>query len=203
MGRSFDGRGDQYALAMTVHEVLSGRNCMEGPTPSATVVNQTMVMPPALTELIDGFRIDCPMQCSEACARSRTSGSRAARRWRPRSWPPSPRIRPPVLVPSPPPRAFREALRAGCRVRLAMHRCPSVENTRAVWSAAHDAERPRWSVFSRRIPCNSNSSNLDRSATRAWRPRLTSLTPPTRTSRSPIPRPRTVKLLLNVLRRFP
>ena len=47
MGRPFDGRVDQYALAMTVHEVLCGRNCMEGPTPSATMVNQTMVVPPA------------------------------------------------------------------------------------------------------------------------------------------------------------
>jgi serine/threonine-protein kinase len=54
MGRPFDGRVDQYALAMTVHEVLCGRNCMEGPTPSATVVNQTMVVPPALIELIPG-----------------------------------------------------------------------------------------------------------------------------------------------------
>ena len=51
MGRPFDGRVDQYSLAMTVHEALSGMNCMEGPTPSATVVNQTMVVPPALTEL--------------------------------------------------------------------------------------------------------------------------------------------------------
>jgi eukaryotic-like serine/threonine-protein kinase len=41
MGRAFDGRVDQYSLAMTVHEVLTGTNCMEGPTPSATVVNQT------------------------------------------------------------------------------------------------------------------------------------------------------------------
>jgi eukaryotic-like serine/threonine-protein kinase len=55
MGRPFDGRVDQYALAMTVHEVLCGRNCMEGPTPSATVVNQTMVVPPALEELIPGM----------------------------------------------------------------------------------------------------------------------------------------------------
>jgi serine/threonine-protein kinase len=52
MGRPFDGRVDQYSLAMTVHEALSGTNCMEGPTPSATVVNQTMVVPPPLTELI-------------------------------------------------------------------------------------------------------------------------------------------------------
>ena len=52
MGRPFDGRADQYSLAMTVHEALSGNNCMAGPTPSATVVNQTIVVPPVLTELI-------------------------------------------------------------------------------------------------------------------------------------------------------
>jgi serine/threonine-protein kinase len=55
MGRPFDGRVDQYALAMTVHEVLCGTNCMEGPTPSATVVNQTMIMPPPLAELLPGI----------------------------------------------------------------------------------------------------------------------------------------------------
>jgi serine/threonine-protein kinase len=65
MGRPFDGRVDQYALAMTVHEVLCGRNCMEGPTPSATVVNQTMVVPPALTELIPGV----PSRLSDAVLR--------------------------------------------------------------------------------------------------------------------------------------
>jgi serine/threonine-protein kinase len=52
MGRPFDGRVDQYALAMTIHEVLTGTNCMEGPTPSATVVNQTMVVPPPLTDIV-------------------------------------------------------------------------------------------------------------------------------------------------------
>ena len=65
MGRPSDGRVDQYALAMTVHEVLCGRNCMEGPTPSATVVNQTMVVPPALEELIPGM----PRRLSEAVLR--------------------------------------------------------------------------------------------------------------------------------------
>ncbi len=65
MGKPFDGRVDQYSLAMTVHEVLSGSNCMEGPTPSATVVNQTMVTPPALTELIPGI----PVPASDAILR--------------------------------------------------------------------------------------------------------------------------------------
>jgi len=52
MGRTADGRVDQYSLAMTVYEILTGNNCMEGPTPSATVVNQTMVVPPPLTEFL-------------------------------------------------------------------------------------------------------------------------------------------------------
>ncbi len=65
MGRRFDGRVDQYSLAMTVHEALTGMNCMEGPTPSATVVNQTMVVPPALTELIPGM----PRRVSDAILR--------------------------------------------------------------------------------------------------------------------------------------
>jgi serine/threonine protein kinase len=62
MGRHFEGRADQYSLAMTVHEVLSGNNCMEGPTPSATVVNQTMVVPPDLHELMPGV----PARLSDA-----------------------------------------------------------------------------------------------------------------------------------------
>src|SRR5262249_668351 len=41
LGHGDDPRMDQYSLAMTVHEVLTGSNCMEGPTPSATMVNQT------------------------------------------------------------------------------------------------------------------------------------------------------------------
>ena len=52
MGRPFDGRVDQYSLAMSVYEVLTGSNCMEGPTPSATFVNQTMVVPPRLAEIL-------------------------------------------------------------------------------------------------------------------------------------------------------
>jgi serine/threonine protein kinase len=55
MGRPFDRRVDQYALAMTVHEVLTGTNCMAGPSPSATMVNQTMIVPPPLEEVIPGI----------------------------------------------------------------------------------------------------------------------------------------------------
>jgi hypothetical protein len=54
MGGAADGRADQYALAMTVHEVLAGTNVMAGPSPSATVVNQMNLTPPPLTALIPG-----------------------------------------------------------------------------------------------------------------------------------------------------
>ncbi|MDR3635899.1 MAG: substrate-binding domain-containing protein [Isosphaeraceae bacterium] len=66
MGRPIDGRVDQYALAMTVHEVLAGRNFMAGPTPSATVVNQTILPPPSLTGVIQGV----PKRLSEALVRA-------------------------------------------------------------------------------------------------------------------------------------
>jgi serine/threonine-protein kinase len=65
MGFDGDGRGDQYALALTVHESLIGWNCMEGPTPSATLVNQTKVDPPRLASLLRGI----PQGLSDAIAR--------------------------------------------------------------------------------------------------------------------------------------
>ncbi len=65
MGRPADGRVDQYSLAMTVYEILTGNNCMEGPTPSATVVNQTMVVPPQLTDILPEF----PKRTSDAISR--------------------------------------------------------------------------------------------------------------------------------------
>ena len=62
MGQACDGRVDQYALALTVHESLVGWNCMEGPTPSATLVNQTKVDPPNLGALVTSV----PRRLSEA-----------------------------------------------------------------------------------------------------------------------------------------
>lgn len=47
MGHVHDGRVDQYSLAMTVYECLAGCVPVEGPTASATMVNQTgMKIPP-------------------------------------------------------------------------------------------------------------------------------------------------------------
>ncbi len=65
MGQTSDGRVDQYALALTVHEALTGWNCMEGPTPSATMVNQTKVEPPSLGTLLRGV----PPRLSQAVLR--------------------------------------------------------------------------------------------------------------------------------------
>src|SRR5262249_6641084 len=53
-GQKDNARIDQYSLAMTVHEVVAGSNFMEGPTPSATMVNQTKLEPPDVAGLIPG-----------------------------------------------------------------------------------------------------------------------------------------------------
>lgn len=51
LGEPFDGRADQYSLALTVYDTLGGTNPMEGPNSSATLVNQTAMELPLLTEL--------------------------------------------------------------------------------------------------------------------------------------------------------
>jgi eukaryotic-like serine/threonine-protein kinase len=65
LGHGDDARMDQYSLAMTVHEVVTGSNCMEGPTPSATMVNQTKLEPPPLSRLLRGV----PERMAEAVRR--------------------------------------------------------------------------------------------------------------------------------------
>ncbi|WP_435008532.1 protein kinase domain-containing protein [Tundrisphaera lichenicola] len=72
MGQPCDGRADQYALALSVHESLIGWNVMEGPTPSATMVNQTKVEPPAPGVLLQ----DVPARLSEAVLRGLSKGPR-------------------------------------------------------------------------------------------------------------------------------
>jgi serine/threonine-protein kinase len=51
MGEPFDGRVDQYALAVTVYEVLCGRKPFLGETSTAIMVRQTSEPPPRMTEL--------------------------------------------------------------------------------------------------------------------------------------------------------
>ena len=51
MGEPFDGRVDQYALAITVYELLCGRRPFENETKTKILVLHTSKAPPALTEL--------------------------------------------------------------------------------------------------------------------------------------------------------
>ncbi len=48
MGTPFDGRIDQYALAVTVYEMLGGRRPFEAASPTACMVMQTTQLPPPL-----------------------------------------------------------------------------------------------------------------------------------------------------------
>ena len=50
MGEPFDGRVDQYALAITVYEMLCGRRPFEDGTKTKVLVLHTSKPPPALTE---------------------------------------------------------------------------------------------------------------------------------------------------------
>jgi serine/threonine-protein kinase len=45
LGKAVDGRVDQYALAVTVHELLAGSPPIDGPTPAAVLVQQATQAP--------------------------------------------------------------------------------------------------------------------------------------------------------------
>ncbi len=49
--KDYDGRVDQYSLAVTVYEALTGKPPFEGGSPTATMVNQTTKHPKALNEV--------------------------------------------------------------------------------------------------------------------------------------------------------
>jgi serine/threonine-protein kinase len=48
LGHDYDGRVDQYALAVTIYELLSGRYPFDGPTPHAIFIRQMNEEPPPL-----------------------------------------------------------------------------------------------------------------------------------------------------------
>lgn len=52
MGQAFDGRIDQYALAITVFEMLTGRRPFESTQSTAILVMQTTQTPPTLSRLV-------------------------------------------------------------------------------------------------------------------------------------------------------
>lgn len=55
MGHEHDGRVDQYSLAMTAYEMVAGCVPVEGPTASATMVNQTSMKIPPVSQYVPGF----------------------------------------------------------------------------------------------------------------------------------------------------
>ena len=64
-GQGYDPRTDQYALALCVYHAMTGKPPMEGPTASATMVNQTSRVLPLLSEV----RKDFPVSSAEAVQR--------------------------------------------------------------------------------------------------------------------------------------
>lgn len=55
LGQAFDGRVDQYALAVTVYEMVSGCFPFEGPTGAAILLKQSTEQPQPLGEIVPGL----------------------------------------------------------------------------------------------------------------------------------------------------
>jgi serine/threonine-protein kinase len=66
MGRPYDGRADQYALAVTVYQSLSGRTLFEAATPAALLVMHTTEEAPPLHRVLPG----APRELSKVLARA-------------------------------------------------------------------------------------------------------------------------------------
>lgn len=62
LGAKFDGRADQYSLAITVYHALFGRPPMQGTSATVTMINQTQKK----LELLSAFRSDVPRELALA-----------------------------------------------------------------------------------------------------------------------------------------
>ena len=72
MGEPFDGRVDQYALAITVYEMLCGRRPFEDETKTKVLVLHTSKAPPPLTRVVPGSaRATLAESCSRAWPKTR------------------------------------------------------------------------------------------------------------------------------------
>lgn len=70
LGQSYTGRADQYSLACTVYEVLAGRPPLEGPSASATMVNQTAKKPTPLHQVRPGIPVALAKVVHKALAKN-------------------------------------------------------------------------------------------------------------------------------------
>jgi WD40 repeat protein/tRNA A-37 threonylcarbamoyl transferase component Bud32 len=66
LGQSYDGRVDQYALAVTVYELLCGRVPFDGPTAVAIFLQQSTQAPPSLMGILPTI----PTRVAEAVQRA-------------------------------------------------------------------------------------------------------------------------------------
>lgn len=66
LGAEYDGRADQYSLAITVYNAVTGTPPMLGKTASATMVNQTRLILPLLSDV----RKDVPVATAVAVAKA-------------------------------------------------------------------------------------------------------------------------------------
>jgi tetratricopeptide (TPR) repeat protein len=68
LGDRYDGRIDQYALAVTAYEVLSGRLPFDGPTPGAILLKQTSEPPRPLHEVAPSVSREVSAAVAQALA---------------------------------------------------------------------------------------------------------------------------------------
>lgn len=62
LGAPYDGRADQYSLALTVYHAMCGKPPMQGKSATATMINQTQ----KTLELLSSFRTDVPRELALA-----------------------------------------------------------------------------------------------------------------------------------------
>ena len=73
LGQTYSGSADQYSLACTVYEVLCGRPPLEGPSASATMVNQTAKKPTPLHQVQKGIPVGLAKVVHKALAKDPNS----------------------------------------------------------------------------------------------------------------------------------